>query len=105
MKFLAIILSLLILLLSAKSCSDGQNFEDLQQDKVSIEHNHQKDSNDSCPVVCVCSCCGMSITYQPLATFKITNYIKVSKQYISTYQSIYRFNFHTNIWQPPKLIS
>jgi ABC-type Fe3+-citrate transport system substrate-binding protein len=50
MKFITIILSLLILVLSIKPCSDGNNTEDQQQDEISDNHNHQNDSDDTCPI-------------------------------------------------------
>lgn len=103
MKFIAITLSLFILFLSAKPCSDGQNVEDQHQEEISSNHNHQNDSDDSCPVTCVCNCCGMSITYEPLKTYNLIDYSKISTELITTYQPIYRFNFHSNIWQPPQV--
>jgi hypothetical protein len=104
-KFVTIILSLIILLLSAKPCSDGQNIEDQHQDEISVNHNHQEDSDDSCPVTCICNCCGMSITYEPIKTFDLKLNIEISTELSSTYQPIYRFNFLSNIWQPPQVIS
>ena len=106
MKFVTIILSLIILLLSAKPCSDGQNIEDQQhQDEISTNHNHQEDSDDSCPVTCFCNCCGMTITYEPIKTFDLKLNIEISTDLISTYQPIYGFNFLSNIWHPPQVIS
>ena len=105
MKFVTIILSLIVLLLSAKPCSDGQNIEDQHQDEISVNHNHQEDSDDSCPVTCICNCCGMTITYEPIKTFNLKLNIEISTELISTYQPIYRFNFLSNIWQPPQVIS
>ena len=105
MKFVTIILSLIILLLSTKPCSDGQNIEDQHQDDISVNHNHQEDSDDSCPVTCICNCCGMTITYEPIKTFDLKLNIEISTELISTYQPIYRFNFLSNIWQPPQVIS
>jgi len=104
-KFVTIILSLIILLLSAKPCSDGQNIEDQHRDEIGVNHNHQEDSDDSCPVTCICNCCGMSITYEPIKTFNLKLNIEISTELISTYQPIYRFNFLSNIWQPPQVIS
>jgi len=69
------------------------------------EHNHQNDSDDSCPITCACNCCGMTITYQPLQTFNLDLNNQISTEIISVYQSIYRFDYHSNIWQPPQLIS
>ena len=69
------------------------------------EHNHQNDSDDTCPITCICNCCGIAITYQPIQTFELGINNQISTEILSVYQSIYRFNFHSNIWQPPQLIS
>lgn len=103
MKFAAIILSLIIFSLSVKPCSDGQNLEDQNLEEISANHDHQQDSDDSCPVTCICNCCGMSITYEPLGTFNLVIDSKISTEQFSSYQSIYRFDFLSNIWQPPQV--
>lgn len=105
MKFVTIILSLIILGLSIIPCSDGNNFEDQHQDEISANHNHQEDSDDSCPITCVCNCCGMAITYVPIKTFNLKLNEKISTKVFSNYQSNYRFDFLSNIWQPPQLMS
>ena len=105
MKFITIILSLLILVLSIKPCSDENNAEDLHQDGISAEHNHQNDGDDACPITCVCNCCGMAITYLLIKTFNLKFNEKISTKVFSNYQSNYRFDFLSNIWQPPQLIS
>ena len=105
MRGITIILSLIILVLSITPCSDGNNAEDQHQDKISVNHNHQNDSDDSCPITCICNCCGIAITYQPIQTFNLGLNSQISTEIISVYQSIYRYSFHSNIWQPPQLIS
>ncbi|HIB48120.1 MAG TPA: hypothetical protein EYN07_10320 [Flavobacteriaceae bacterium] len=105
MKFLTVILSLLFLVLSIKPCSDGYNAEDKHIDEVTSNHNHQDDSDDSCPVTCICNCCGMSITYEPIKAYSLKVNQKISTELISTYQPIYGFNFLSNIWHPPQIIS
>lgn len=106
MKGITIILSLIILVLSIKPCSDGNNAEDQHQDEISANHNHQNDSDDSCAFTCICNCCGTSITYQqPVTSFNLELNTIISTKIFSSYQSIYRFDFHSNIWQPPQLIS
>ena len=105
MKVITILLSLIILVLSIKPCSDGNNAEDQHQDEISANHNHQNDSDDFCPITCICNCCGMTITYQPIPTFDLKLNIKISTTVFSRYQSIYLFDFRSNIWQPPQLIS
>ena len=105
MKFSTIILSLIVLFLSLKPCSDGQNTEDQHKDEISVNHNHQDDSDDSCPATCICSCCGMSITYLSIELYDLWYSMKISTEIISLYQSNYRSDFHSSIWQPPKVIS
>lgn len=105
MKGITVILSLIILVLSIKPCSDGSNAEDKHHGEISANHNHQNDNDDSCPITCICNCCGMTITYQPILTFDLKLNIKISTADFSNYQSNYRFDLHYNIWQPPQLIS
>ena len=94
-----------MLSLSLKPCSDGNNVEDMLSDDLSINHNHQEDSDDSCPVTCFCNCCGMSLTYESIKTFSVNVQIEISTTTCTRYQANYRFNFLSNIWQPPQLIS
>ena len=105
MKFVTLILSLLIVVLTIKPCSDGNNAEDQYKDEISVNHNHQDDSDDSCPIMCICNCCGMTIAYEPLQNIDLKLNIEISTKDFSSYQSNYRFDFNTYIWQPPQLIS
>ena len=105
MKFVTIILSLIILVLSIKPCSDGNNSEDLHKDEISANHNHQNDNDDTCPITCICNCCGIAITYEPIQTYNLVLKNQISTEIVSAYQSIHGFDFHSNIWQPPTLNS
>ena len=105
MKAITILLSILILSLSLKPCSDGNNSEEKHTDEISLNHNHQEDSDDSCPSNCICTCCGMSLTYEGIASFDITTYSDISTLIFSNYKFNYRFDFLSNIWNPPQLIS
>ncbi len=105
MKISAFILSLLILVLSLKPCSDGSNAEDLKKDNISLNHNHQEDHDDSCPVTCICSCCGMSVTFESIKIFTFRIHTEISNVVLSSYQSNYQFDSVAAIWQPPQLIS
>jgi len=42
---------------------------------------------------------------EPRLTFNLDLNNQISTEIISVYQSIYRFDYHSNIWQPPQLIS
>jgi len=104
MKGVTLILSILILLLSLKPCSDGNNAEDQIADEISVNHDHGQDNDDTCPVTCICICCGMSITYELLDPFTLQLNTEISTLVFSEYASDYRFDFLANIWQPPQLI-
>ncbi|KGL59053.1 hypothetical protein PHEL85_3327 [Polaribacter sp. Hel1_85] len=47
----------------------------------------------------------MAITHQLIQTFDLVINNQISTEIASVYESIYRFKFHFNIWQPPQLIS
>lgn len=85
-----------------KPCSDGQNLEDQYSEEISTNHDHQEDSDDSCSITCICNCCGISITYEPFDVFDLTINSKISTEVFTSYKSIYRFDFHSNIWHPPQ---
>lgn len=104
MKGLAFIVSIFMLLISLNPCSDGNNTEDKLVDELSIAHDHQDDTDDSCLTTCICSCCGTSISYGPTPPFSVKEYPEIIITPLYEYQSNYRFDFHSNIWQPPQLI-
>lgn len=105
MKVITMILSLVIFVLSIKPCSEENNTEDKHQDEISINHNHLNECDDSCPITCVCNCCGMSIAYLFIENFNLELDIKIPTLDFSSYQSNYYFDYHFNIWQPPQFIS
>ncbi|WP_415376382.1 DUF6660 family protein [Patiriisocius sp. Uisw_017] len=105
MKPTAFILSLIILLLSLTPCSDGFNEADEHKDALSANHDHQQDADDSCPITCVCNCCGVSIIYQPIVQYSLNTRHEIPTLASSRYQSNYRFDFNNSIWQPPQIIS
>ncbi|APY11835.1 hypothetical protein BWZ22_11585 [Seonamhaeicola sp. S2-3] len=103
MKFLACLLAITMLALSAIPCSDGQNLKNQQYEEMHAAHNHQEESGDCCPVTCICNCCGASITFTSLTTLVLFYFSRVPTQLITTYQSNYRFDFYFGIWQPPQV--
>ena len=105
MNKLTFILAFFMLLLSLKPCSDGFNEEHQEDNEISANHNHQEDTDDSCPMTCVCSCCGTTITFELLEPFILRGYSKISTVVFSEYHSNYRYNLLNKIWQPPQNIS
>ena len=105
MKGTVAILSFLMLFLSLKPCSDRVSPEGKYIDEINVNHNHQKDNDDSCPVTCICNCCEISITYELINPPNLKMNLDISALVLSEYQSNYKFDSLTNIWQPPQLIS
>ena len=102
-KIVTFILAIIILFLSVKPCSYGLNLEDQNPTEIISNHNHQEDSDDSCTITFIFNFCGMSITYEHLCSYNITINSKISTEIMSSYQSLYRFDFHSSIWQPPQV--
>ncbi|WP_423776237.1 DUF6660 family protein [Bacteroides graminisolvens] len=106
MRFLAYILSLYILVLTAIPCLDIPEF--LSSGNVQVTQNTTNKTQDLpdvdlCSPFCHCSCCVSFISYQEVFHIDFTcdsfSQVQYSK-YISVFSS---FNF-ASIWQPPKLV-
>lgn len=102
MKLVINIRRRLILVLSPEPRFDRNNVAAMHQGGITAEHQHQND--DSCSITHVSDCCGIAMVYQPLRAFELDIKPPTLVEIASTYQSVYRFGHHPNIWQPPKLI-
>lgn len=106
MKAITIILSFLMLSIVLKPCSDGFNEDHDALEVVGQEdHDHSSDHDDSCSSLCVCNCCGVSVTAVDFLFFEYTPPFRPIEKVESIYKSAYRFDFHSSIWQPPRLIA
>ena len=85
MKNISFILGFLILALALKPCSDGLNAEHENDSEIAMEHSHQNDQDDSCAMLCVCNCCGISVIYQTPPTFTLQSRINISTTVNSYY--------------------
>lgn len=109
MKWLVIIWTIYLAAISMLPCSDYNNrCEELprtSQSSGNQEHDHNRDSDDSCTPFCHCSCCSISIAVTDLKIIPqletITTFFLSKKlfwkndSFISAYSG--------NIWQPPKM--
>ena len=87
-----------------KPCSDGNNAEDKHQDEISANHNHQNDSDDTCPVTCICNCCGCQVfAFNAVYTYSLFPHNLVIDKKIPEYKSVLTSNFFGSIWQPPQI--
>ncbi|WP_298316459.1 DUF6660 family protein [uncultured Aquimarina sp.] len=105
MKFFTIILSVFILGLELVPCSDAFNSEHKEEVSCNDEQDHSHDTDDSCTSICICACCGVTITYELLKQFNVEVRTDIISKDDCIYQSDYTFYFFPNIWQPPQLIS
>ncbi|MCH2196476.1 DUF6660 family protein [Kordia sp.] len=111
MKSISLILGFLILALALKPCADGFCSEEENSTEICTDHhgehekNHKDDHEDSCPMLCVCNCCGMLIVHQTPETFTLASKIEISTQVHTHFESHYRFDILFAIWQPPQVIS
>ena len=105
MKFVTIILSLFILALAIQPCADVKAENKTKQYQAKAIHEHENDCDHDCPITCVCNCCGMPITYQAIITYNLVLNNQISTETKLVHQKNYIFSYHSNIWQPPKLIS
>lgn len=105
MKFLSLILAIFFVALSAIPCPDVFVEQELHHNEIS-GHDHGQEEGDGCPITCVCNCCGMPLGFEPLEIYNLMSFdTTITTQLNSIYQSIYRYDFHSNIWQPPQVIS
>lgn len=106
MKTLTIIISFLMLSIILKPCSDGFNTDhETLEIADQEEHDHSKDHDDSCSSLCVCNCCGIAITTIGFPFYEYKTQIQSVKRIANIYKPAYRYDFHCNIWQPPRLIT
>ncbi|SEB47283.1 hypothetical protein SAMN04489761_0920 [Tenacibaculum sp. MAR_2009_124] len=98
-------MSLLILVLSTSECSDTLFFENQIQSKIDVNHEHEEENHDTCPITCICSCCGMTIAFQEVLLLNLNITTEEPSSLVASYLSIYNFDSLFNIWQPPKNIS
>jgi hypothetical protein len=106
MRFLACILSLYILVLTAVPCLDAPEFlgnETVQLTQNTANNTQEIPNVDWCSPFCVCSCCVSSITYQEVLHIDFTCDSFSPVQYPKYTFSFSSFNF-ASIWQPPKLV-
>ncbi len=104
MKIVAFILSILILVMSVKPCSDGSIVTSSESIEYSGCHHDSSDRHgddeDGCSPFCVCQCCGITLimpefrpSYEVLDDFHFG--------YSFLYSFDYSFDYTTGVWHPP----
>jgi hypothetical protein len=106
-KWIAIILSLYLLVLSNMPCADleiGSAIHKTAQFSSESNHSHDKD-NDLCSPFCACNCCGaqvLSCEIPEIIDFPVNHSIITVP--LPSYHSVFASNFYGSIWQPPQIV-
>lgn len=104
MKWLYIILSIYITVLSCIPCSD-ENECNVTTSNITIIDNHQEHEHEAemCSPFCICNCCGCSgitLIQSHSIDYKITvDIVTVSNMYVPAFID----NYTGSVWQPPKI--
>jgi len=101
-KIITCILPLYLLVLTAVPCIDVPMDNRLQGIELSLNtSNGSHNDIDFCSPFCTCNCCVSPIIHQD-NTIHYKHFL-LSKEYNSSYTSIYHSSPFTSIWQPPKI--
>ena len=104
MKFSALILSFIVLVMSCMPCRDdvvvrsGKNKIELAKSSNSQQENH---NSDACSPFCICSCCvGVNFYF---TQFSGDNIVFYNTEHISAFIPSSVRKVALPIWQPPQL--
>lgn len=104
MKYLAILLSLYMIILSLMPCQDKEDYasanaktSSIQKQSKGGEHTEQ----ETCPPFCTCSCCSVSRDFIQAKTYEIIAH-KIQTQY-SEYKMPEIADQSIEIYQPPQI--
>lgn len=110
MKWLNIILSIYLIILSCMPCTDdvvNVDVSNSSHSELTLNHeNHSHDDKeDTCPPFCICNCCGIQVmTYSAIVTFDFPFTFKKIQPKHTFYKSTLSSSFFGRIWQPPQLV-
>lgn len=113
MKFLTILFSIYIMLVSCLPCTDGN--ENIGCDAiVSVDSNdsdfnshssHEHHHEDTCPPFCICNCCGAQIlTLNKIEFFEFPFFSVLYQEKVIFYILNYSNSLAKTIWQPPQFV-
>jgi hypothetical protein len=103
MKFIAIIFSVYLVLLTVKPCIDAPIENKLHKIEIAGQetNNHEHGNSDNCSPFCTCNCCATSVIMQEYAV-QLTCFSFTGKQYFPVSYGFVS-DPSVSIWQPPKV--
>ncbi|MCR4029918.1 MULTISPECIES: DUF6660 family protein [Flavobacterium] len=107
MKWIAILMSIYLMVLSNMPCADmevNSAMHKTVQFASEDNHSHDKD-NDLCSPFCACNCCGAQVlSYEAPLSFEFPKpYTQISIP-LPSYNSVFISDFFGSIWQPPQIV-
>jgi len=100
MRFLALIFSMYILLLTSLPCKEMKEKDHAQNAPVSQSSNNHDNCNE-CSPFCTCNCCATPMVCQlDLVDFQVSTIVR---KHETTYPTLFVTQLSGDIWQPPQL--
>jgi len=100
MRFLALLFSMYILLLTSLSCAEMKEKDHAQNVPVS-QRSSNHDNCSECSPFCTCNCCATPMVCQmDLVVFKVSILVR---KHETNYPTLFVTQRSGDIWQPPQL--
>ncbi|MCD0464792.1 DUF6660 family protein [Flavobacterium sp. ENC] len=108
MKWINIILSVYLIVLSSLPCADSLQSDSIAHTNEMVSQtestSHDKES-DLCPPFCTCNCCAAQVlNTTPVIAWSFDESTPLIKKPLSSYHSVFTSNFYGSIWQPPQIV-
>ncbi|MBK9228460.1 MAG: DUF6660 family protein [Ignavibacteria bacterium] len=104
MRILSIIISAYLLTLSFLPCGDERDcdhsFDAVQE--FSAEHTEESHLPENCTPICVCNCCGSSVTSAQFVS-QANGEVPSGELKFSIFDVSFAYNNIHSIWRPPKV--
>ena len=102
-KYIAIILSVLTIVLSALPCDDELAHNDTYNIALnSNSHDDDHNSKDLCSPFCTCVCCA-NVVVEPIFDQELTIIDTINTELNTTYLFSFSRDFSKSIFQPPRV--
>ena len=103
MKFISIILSFYVLMLTAIPCIDAPVHDCMNKTDASQgnQHSHHQNDSDRCSPFCTCNCCATSVIFQDVQV-QLSCFSFIEIQYFPLSTGFFSDSL-ASIWQPPKI--
>ena len=101
MRYIALILSVVILALSCLPCADADASHMKEHQEISASHEQDAGHIDTCSPFCLCTCCAALSIHPPLIRVALVipeHAIHYTSRYIAAFNEV-----SLPVWQPPRL--